>query len=246
MTKFTEKLQEKIVSFIEEDTYSVSEICYMLKINRKTFYEWKRDKPEFREAVGQAMERRDDKLLIIARNSLKKKLEGYTLTEIRTTYVPDKNDPDKLILKSKIVRQKEYAPDTHAIKLTLSRNEAKREEAQLSEPALTIVVRDPQTAERLHLLRKNLQKGFPTKYVENVEEPGRNANTEINGDMQKSQDDLSNPLPAPEPEKEKEKEKSPDDDVWVRRYDLPPGYLYERTKRRLVRPGEKIKELDEF
>ncbi|WP_306539913.1 bacteriophage terminase small subunit [Dysgonomonas sp.] len=159
MAKYTERLVERIISFIEEDTYSISEICNALNINRKTFYEWRKTKPEFNEAVERAMECRDDKLLMLARSSLKKKLEGYTLTETRTIYVPDKNNPEKLVLKSRTVRQKEYAPDTHAIKLVLLQNEAKEEkEAEYKhEPALTIVVHDPTTAESLNLLRENLR-----------------------------------------------------------------------------------------
>lgn len=159
MAKYTERLVERIISFIEEDTYSISEICNTLYINRKTFYEWRKTKPEFNEAVERAMESRDDKLLMLARNSLKKKLEGYTLTETRTIYVPDKSNPEKLVLKSRTVRQKEYAPDTHAIKLVLLQNEAKeKKEAEYKhEPALTIVVRDPTTAESLNLLRENLR-----------------------------------------------------------------------------------------
>lgn len=159
MAKYTERLVERIISFIEEDTYSISEICNTLNINRKTFYEWRKTKPEFNMAVERAMECRDDKLLMVARNSLKKKLEGYTLTETRTIYVPDKSNPEKLVLKSRTVRQKEYAPDTHAIKLVLLQNEAKeKKEAEYKhEPALTIVVRDPTTAESLNLLRENLR-----------------------------------------------------------------------------------------
>ena len=92
MAKYTEKLAEKIVSLIEEDTFSITEICKHLKITRKSFYEWRDKKPEFRKAIEAAIESRDETLAITARRSLKKKLEGYTLTEIRTTYVPDKEN----------------------------------------------------------------------------------------------------------------------------------------------------------
>ena len=67
MAKYTEKLVEKIVTLIEADTYSISEICSILKISRKSFYEWKDTKPEFREAIEKAIDRRDDKLLMLAR-----------------------------------------------------------------------------------------------------------------------------------------------------------------------------------
>ncbi len=41
MAKFTEELQEKIVLLIEEDTFTITEICDILNISRKTFYEWR-------------------------------------------------------------------------------------------------------------------------------------------------------------------------------------------------------------
>ncbi|MFV0330128.1 MAG: hypothetical protein ACK5KL_09970 [Dysgonomonas sp.] len=171
MAKYTDRLVEKIVSLIEEDTFSISEICSMLKISRKSFYEWKDTKPEFKEAIEKATEHRDDKLLMTARRSLKRKLEGYTLSETRTTYVPDKDNPEKLILKSKVVRQKEYAPDTHAIKLILLQND-KRADNRLENvpPALTIVVNDAKTVEHLNLLREDLINNRP-KEVQHIE-PG--------------------------------------------------------------------------
>ena len=68
------------------------------------------------------------------------------------------------VLKSQIVKQKEYAPDTHAIKLTLSRHDSKANKEDENTPsALTIVVRDPKTAENLNLLRENLRKGNTPK-----------------------------------------------------------------------------------
>ncbi|NDV94542.1 hypothetical protein D0T84_06350 [Dysgonomonas sp. 521] len=156
MAKYTEELTEKIVSLIEEDTYTVTEICNHLKITRKSFYEWKEKKPEFREAINKAIERRNEALGIIARNSLKRKLEGYTLTEVRTTYIPDKDNPDKLILKSQVVKEKEYAPDTHAIRLTLLPSDTKSIGVKEEPAALTIIVRDTKTAEQLNLLQNNL------------------------------------------------------------------------------------------
>lgn len=166
MSKYTEKLAEKIVSLIEEDTYSISEICSTLNISRKSFYQWRDRKPEFKKAIDRAIENRDDKLMIMARNSLKKKLVGYTLTEIRTTYIPDKENPEKLILKTQVVKQKEYAPDTHAIKLTLSRNEGKTDTETDTPSALTIIVQDPKTAEQLNLLHKNQMNSVPKEKKE--------------------------------------------------------------------------------
>lgn len=193
MAKYTEKLTEKIVSLIEEDTYSISEICKTLNISRKSFYEWKDTKQGFKKAIEKATERRDDKLLMIARRSLKKKLEGYTLTETRTTYVPDMNDPEKLVLKSQVVKQKEYAPDTHAIKLMLLHNDTRTKKEENIPPALTIVVRDSKTAEQLNLLQrklvdeKNLENKEPETKPGQVELPAiaNTTNTATNPVLQK-------------------------------------------------------------
>jgi transposase len=235
MSKFTEELQEKIISLIEEDTFSVTEICNHLQISRKSFYEWKDTRPEFREAMQKAKEQRDDKLLMTARRSLKRKLEGYTLTEIRTTYVPDKDDPDKLVIKSQVVREREYAPDTHAIKVVLTRNDAKYSEEEGREAPWNIVVRNQETADGLEQLRENLRKGSPLNETVKGEEAGEEA-------RQETEKEEPRPLPekeeTPEPVPEPEKAESPDDEGFVRRYDLPPGYLYQKVKRSELRKGE--------
>ncbi|MFV0419428.1 MAG: helix-turn-helix domain-containing protein, partial [Dysgonomonas sp.] len=66
MAKYNEKLVEKIIALVEEDAYTISQICDMLRISRKTFYEWKETKPEFRKALEDAEDRRDENLLFIA------------------------------------------------------------------------------------------------------------------------------------------------------------------------------------
>ncbi|MDR0823600.1 MAG: helix-turn-helix domain-containing protein [Prevotella sp.] len=124
MSKYNEELAEQIVSYIEDDTYSISEICEILNISRKTFYEWQNIKPEFRKAVKEAKECFDEKLEATARRSLMRKINNYNLIDIYKTYIPDPNDPDELILQSKVVRDREYAPDTsHQISLGSLRQE---------------------------------------------------------------------------------------------------------------------------
>jgi len=236
MSKFTEKLQNQIVSLIEADTYSITEICSQLKISRKSFYEWQDTKPEFREAIQKAKEQREDKLLMTARRSLKRKLEGYTLTEIRTIYIPDKDNPDKLVLKSKIVREREFAPDTQAIKLVLMRNDARHtEEDEKKETPWNIVVRSQESADQLTQLRENLKNNSREKEMTREEKEEEDKEQEDKEQETKSTEPLST-----EPEPLPEKEKSPEDYVLVRRYDLPPGYLYQQVKRKDMRPGEVV------
>ena len=235
MAKYTERLAEKIVSLIEEDTYSITEICKHLKITRKSFYEWRDKKPQFRKAIEAAMESRDETLAITARRSLKKKLEGYTLTEIRTTYVPDKENPDKLVLKTRVVRQKEYAPDTHAIRLVLLHNETKEEENKEHSQPLTIIVQDPKTKDSLNELREKLMSGasFEKKIEkkEAVSEP-----TEQVSDSGNLQD-----VQIEDEEETIAQEKKESEYVFIRDYCLPPPHLYRKVKRSEVKEGDIIR-----
>lgn len=235
MAKYTERLAEKIVSLIEEDTYSITEICKHLKITRKSFYEWRDKKPEFRKAIEAAMESRDEALAITARRSLKKKLEGYTLTEIRTTYVPDKDNPDKLVLKTRVVRQKEYASDTHAIRLVLSHNETKEEEKKEHSQPLTIIVQDPKTKDSLNELREKLMNNAPfEKKIEReeiVSEP-----TEPVSDSDNLQD-----VQIEDEGETVTQEKEESEYVFIRDYCLPPPHLYRKVKRSEVKEGDIIR-----
>ncbi|MBF0759612.1 hypothetical protein IR148_00955 [Dysgonomonas mossii] len=236
MAKYTERLAEKIVSLIEEDTFSITEICKHLKITRKSFYEWRDKKPEFRRAIEAAIESRDETLAITARRSLKKKLEGYTLTEIRTTYVPDKENPDKLVLKTRVVRQKEYAPDTHAIRLVLLHNETKEEENKEHSQPLTIIVQDPKTRDSLNELREKLMNNnVPVEKKIEKEEF-------ISEPTEQISDSAS--LPDTHIEKEKEtitQEKEESEYVFIRDYCLPPPHLYRKVKRSEVKEGDIIR-----
>ena len=235
MAKYTERLAEKIVSLIEEDTYSITEICKHLKITRKSFYEWRDKKPAFRKAIEAAIESRDETLAITARRSLKKKLEGYTLTEIRTTYVPDKENPEKLVLKNRVVRQKEYAPDTHAIRLVLSHNETKEEENKEHSQPLTIIVQDPKTRDSLNELREKLMNNTPfEKKIEKEEF------------LSEPTEQISDSASLPDTHIGKEDEtitqkKEESEYVFIRDYCLPPPHLYRKVKRSEVKEGDIIR-----
>ena len=235
MAKYIERLAEKIVSLIEEDTYSITEICKHLKITRKSFYEWRDKKPEFRKAIVAAIESRDETLAITARRSLKKKLEGYTLTEVRTTNVPDKENPDKLVLKTRVVRQKEYAPDTHAIRLVLSHNETKEEENKEHSQPLTIIVQDPKTRDSLNELREKLMNNAPfEKKIEREEL------------ISEPTERVSNPDNLQDVQIEDEgetvtQEKEESEYVFIRDYCLPPPHLYRKVKRSEVKEGDIIR-----
>lgn len=161
MAKYNEKLIKKITDLIEEGVYTISEICEILGISRKTFYSWRDSKPEFAKAIDEATELREEKLLAMARQSLRKKLEGYTLTETKYKYIPDEDDPTQLKLKEKIVKVKEYAPDNRAIKIVLDRHDADKTKnigIQQQNKPLQITVLNENTKKQLEILQEKLQK----------------------------------------------------------------------------------------
>lgn len=128
MAKYNERLVNKIVRLIEEDIYTIGEICDGLRISRNTFYEWKNTKPEFRKAIEQAEDRRDDDLAALARKSLREKIEGCIIVTERVTYVDDGYGGQTM--KSKVVTQRKCQPDTRAIKLALERQDKRREKEE--------------------------------------------------------------------------------------------------------------------
>ncbi|MBD8387578.1 MULTISPECIES: transposase [Dysgonomonas] len=127
MAKYSDRLVEKIVRLIEEDTYTISEICDALRISRNTFYEWKSTKPEFSQALEDAEARRDSSLAILARRSLREQLEGYV--EITEKIVYQDDGYDGQTMKSKTVTKKKVAAKASVIKLALEHSDSKKEES---------------------------------------------------------------------------------------------------------------------
>ena len=124
MGKFNETTAAEIIEFIEADAFTISEICNMFNISRKTFYNWQESNPEFKEEVEQAKERAEEKLLIQARRALKDKLEGNNqVHETIITYEPDENSDTGFRVKKKVVKVKIVPPSTKDIKWIIERAE---------------------------------------------------------------------------------------------------------------------------
>lgn len=159
MAKYSKKLTEQIVSLIEEDNYTITQICRMLGISRKIFYLWKEDKPGFAEALEEAEAHRKEKMQLAARQSMRKKLEGYRQVETKTTYRLNENG--ELEVKEYIVKEKYCVPETSAIVHTLSDEKQKvkphkqiQQKEEKAEVPWTIIVPDEQVKRDLELLRK--------------------------------------------------------------------------------------------
>lgn len=104
MAKYSERLVQKVVRLIEEDVYTITEICEALNISRKTFYEWKNEKAEFAQVLDEAMEIRDEQLVELAHSALKERLKEKTIEEEIITYEPDDEDSSSFKIKSKLIK----------------------------------------------------------------------------------------------------------------------------------------------
>lgn len=126
MKKYNSKKADQIVELFRADTYTVFEICRIVKISKSTLYRWMSEYPDFAQAIEDAKEERAQILVVAAKKSLRRKIEGYDVTETRVVTVPHKEkDKDgktieKPRIKEQITTKKHIQPDTAAIIFTLT------------------------------------------------------------------------------------------------------------------------------
>lgn len=124
MAKYNKKMVEKIVGLIKSDTFTIAEICRQVGISTKTYHEWVNEHEEFALAVEEARAELMQTMAMIAKKSLRRKLEGYDVTETRTVTIPGKektkDGKPKPVIKEQITTTKHVAADTAAIIFTLT------------------------------------------------------------------------------------------------------------------------------
>lgn len=118
MAKYNKKIVKLICDLIKKDSYTIAEICSLVGINVDTYYDWKKNKPEFSEELTRARDQFDEIIIKEAKNSLRKKVNGYEVEEKKTVYVDTKEGKPKI--KEQTVIKKHYQPDTEAIKFVLT------------------------------------------------------------------------------------------------------------------------------
>lgn len=189
MAKYDEALVERIAELIEEDEYTLSDVCKAVGISRAVFYKWQAEKPDFVRAVEEATERRDERLLTIARQSLRRKLEGYTKRETVIKYVPDP-ETGELVVKECTVREKYVAPDTAALMHVIEGEKVdgrRRGVGTKRGKPLQVVVSSEKDKENLEKLRERLRSDVSSY-------PAKSPLTPEGGT---SQGDNISPLPPP-------------------------------------------------
>ena len=124
MAKFSKKTVEKIAGLIKSDTYTIAEICRQVGITPKTYHQWVNDYPDFADAIEQAKDERMQAMVIEAKKSLMKKIQGYDVTETKVVTVPgtkrDEKGNPKPIIKEQTTTKKHIQADTAAIIFTLT------------------------------------------------------------------------------------------------------------------------------
>ena len=124
MAKFSKKTVERIVGLIKSDTYTIAEICRQVGITPKTYHQWVNDYPDFADAIEQAKDERMQAMVIEAKKSLMKKIQGYDVTETKVVTVPgtkkDEKGNPKPIIKEQMTTKKHIQADTAAIIFTLT------------------------------------------------------------------------------------------------------------------------------
>lgn len=124
MKKYTSKISKQIVDLFRADTYTIYEICRIVRISKSTLYRWMGEYPDFAQEIEDAKEERSQILVVEAKKSLMRKIKGYDVTETKIVTVPGKKKDKKgnylPIIKEQITTKKHIQADTAAIIFTLT------------------------------------------------------------------------------------------------------------------------------
>jgi len=119
MAKYNKKIVDNICSLIRTDSYTVAEICKLVGISERTYYDWLSKNADFAEVIKKAQDRFNEDVLIECKKSLVKLIKGYTVQEKRTITVDtgkrDENDKPIVKVKEHTVTDKHYPPSLGAI-----------------------------------------------------------------------------------------------------------------------------------
>lgn len=123
--KYSKKTVKAICDLIKKDTYTIAELCAIVGISDRCYYDWQLNNAQFAESIAQAREQAREIRIRDAKNSLMKKVNGYTVQEKHTTYidVKDKDGRSTPRIKEQKIVDKHFQPDTAAIIFTLTNDD---------------------------------------------------------------------------------------------------------------------------
>lgn len=112
MARYSKEIVQKITELISSDSYTIAEICQIVGISERTYYDWKSKNADFADAIKKAQEVFDEKCTVEAKKSLMKLVSGYTVDETKTIYVDSKEGRPKI--KEQTITKKHYQPSLGA------------------------------------------------------------------------------------------------------------------------------------
>ena len=117
MPKYSKSIVKRICDLVSSDSYTIAEICSMVRISERCFYDWQANNAEFADSIARARHQFDEVIVKEAKNSLRKKVNGYEVDEKKTVYINGKDG--KPTIKEQTTIKKHFQPDTEAIKVVL-------------------------------------------------------------------------------------------------------------------------------
>lgn len=129
ITGYDQGKADFIVAMFKTDYFSVSDVCKTAGICRTTFYKWIDTRPEFKAAIDDAKKELRERCTITARNSLLRRLTGFTITQ-RSIKTKPGNETDSdgnpiPVIDCIVETTREIPPDTKAIIFVLTSLDAK-------------------------------------------------------------------------------------------------------------------------
>lgn len=119
--KYIPEVVDKICDLLSSGDYTIKDVCRQVGINEDTYHTWKKEKPDFSEAIKKAEIARLDSFAKMAKSGLAKLLDVYEYEEVTTEYVDSKgkddngNEVSKPKIKSRKVVKKFIMPNPTAV-----------------------------------------------------------------------------------------------------------------------------------
>ncbi len=120
--KYSAKIVKEICEILASGKHSVEDTCLKVGISKVTFYNWKKTKPKFLEAVEEAEVRRLSAYKEMAISGLAKLLDIHEYEEVTTEYENDKEGKPKIKAQKRVL--KKIMPNPAAVIFTLTNRDS--------------------------------------------------------------------------------------------------------------------------
>lgn len=114
MAKYSNELVKRICNLIKSDSYTITEICAIVGISERAYYDWQLKYADFADNIKKAKSEFEELLLAEAKKSILKKIRGFEYEETKTVTGKTGN------FLGETVAKKFCPPDTAAIIFTLT------------------------------------------------------------------------------------------------------------------------------